>query len=275
MTETSTDLQKRRRRAGLGLGMTSLTVLVILAVIATLVISHSVTGDSTIEQPRLEAPNPDAPADDSGGAGNLSAENALATRPMVALPPQAARPQRMTTRAAGPPIDIPQPDTSVGRWIPGGFPNTPEGALAQLRALDEAGMAGGDPAVYARAYRTLSLPDAPRPESTGLYSLLSSMRSSAGIAPKGLIPDLSVHYQVTHGQIKGTTDNGRYAVVCVLGQLSVDYQGQTLTAGVGDCQAMRWTGTAWRISPGALAAPAPSAWPGSEDAVRAGYRELI
>ncbi len=274
MTETSTQ-QRRRRRAGLGLGVISLTVVVILAVIAALVISRSVTGDSTNGPPAPKTPSPDAPADNSGGEWNLAAENALATRPMVALPPQAARPQRMTTKAAGPPIDIPEPDTTVGRWIPDGFPGTPEGALAQLKALDEAGMAGGDPAVYTRAYRSLSLPDAPRPGSTGLYSLLSSMRSSAGIAPRGLIPDLSVHYQVTHGQIKGATDNGRYVVVCVLGQLSVDYQGQTLTAGVGDCQAMRWTGTAWRISPGALAAPAPSAWPGSDDAVRAGYRELI
>jgi hypothetical protein len=37
---------------------------------------------------------------------------------------------------------------------------------------------------------------------------------------------------------------------------------------------MRWSGTDWRISPGALAAAASSAWPGSADALKAGYREL-
>jgi hypothetical protein len=84
-----------------------------------------------------------------------------------------------------------------------------------------------------------------------------------------------VTYQVTHGLVKGSTDTGRYAVVCVLGELAVGYQGRAISAGVGDCQAMRWTGTDWRISPGVLAAPASSAWPGSADAVTAGYQELI
>ena len=50
--------------------------------------------------------------------------------------------------------------------------------------------------------------------------------------------------------------------------------GQTVTAGIGDCQALRWNGHRWRIAAMPLAAPAPSAWPGSEDAVSVGYREL-
>jgi hypothetical protein len=48
--------------------------------------------------------------------------------------------------------------------------------LAQLKALNEAAMRGGDPAVYARGYGLLALPGAPPAENTGLYSLLRSMR---------------------------------------------------------------------------------------------------
>jgi hypothetical protein len=83
-----------------------------------------------------------------------------------------------------------------------------------------------------------------------------------------------VTYHVTEGLIKGSLDGGRYAVVCVLGELAAGYEGRTISGGVGDCQAMRWTPDGWRISPGALAARATSAWPGSADAVKAGYREL-
>lgn len=269
MASPTTNPQQRRRRARLGLSAIVVAVLAVLALAGALVVSHYVT-DRPAPAP---APPPSGPAPDSGG-WDLARQHALATASMTALPPQAAQPQPMTTETAGEPITVPAAGHTAGRWISGGFPGTPEGALGQLKTLDETAMRGGDPATYARGYRQLAMPGAPQPESTGLYSLLRSMRGSAGLPPTGPVPDLTVNYQVTHGQIKGTTDGGRYVVACVLGQLSVDYQGQTLTAGVGDCQALRRVGGDWRISPGPLPAPAPSAWPGSADAVHAGYRDL-
>ncbi|GAA2798774.1 hypothetical protein [Saccharopolyspora taberi] len=269
MAPPFTEQQQRRRRAGLALSMIALAVLAVLALAGALVVSHYIT---SAPAPAPAPPRP-GPAPDTGG-WDLAAEHALATAPMVALPPQSAQPQPMTTERAGDPIVVPPAGQTAGRWVAGGFPSTPEGALGQLKVLDEAAMRGGDPATYALGYRTLALPGAPQPENTGLYSLLRSMRSSAGLNPTGPLPDLTVTYQVTHGQIKGVVDDGRYVVACVLGQLSVDYQGQTLTAGVGDCQALRHVGGDWRISPGPLAAPAPCAWPGSADAVHAGYRDL-
>jgi len=270
MSRTPTDGQARRR-AGLTLLVIIVAVVVLIAALAAVVIAHDTTGPSSAPatSPGV-APTP--PPGDEDWA--VAAQEALAPLPMLQLPPQAAQPQVMTTQTAGPAITLPRPALTVGRWIPGGFPATAQGALAQLKALDETGMQGGDPQVYARAYRELSLPGAPGPGSTGLSAVLTSFRSHAGLADTGTVADLRVTYQVTHGLVKGSTDAGRYTVVCVLGQLSVDYQGRTISAGVGDCQAMRWTGTDWRISPGALAAPASSAWPGSADAVKVGYREL-
>ncbi|MGH4007000.1 MAG: hypothetical protein ACRDTH_02310 [Pseudonocardiaceae bacterium] len=270
MSQTPAD-DRARRRAGLTLLGIIAAVAALIGALAAVVIAHYATGPASAPgTSRGTAPAPPTTSDEDPAA----ARDALASRPMLQLPPQAAQPQVMTTQIAGPAITLPQPTLTGGRWIPGGFPATAEGALAQLQALNETGMNGGDPQVYARAYRELSLPGAPDPGSTGLSSVLTSFRSHAGLPDTGTVPELGVIYQITHGLVKGSTDAGRYTVVCVLGQLSVDYQGRTISAGVGDCQAMRWTGTDWRISPGALAAPASSAWPGSADALKAGYRGL-
>lgn len=264
-------IDKDRRRPGVAVFGIVGAVVVLIAVLIFVLISN------TSEAPAAPGPVPGpAPATRASGGDSwdTAAADALANRPMLGLPAQAAQPQTLTTVTAGPAITLPVPTQTAGRWIPGGFPATLEGALAQLKALDENGMRGGDPQVYARAYRELSVPGAPDPRLTGLSAVLTSFRSRAGLDDTGVIPGLQVTYPVTHGLVKGSTDSGRYTVVCVLGQLSVDYQGRAVSAGVGDCQAMRWTGSGWRISPGALAAPASSAWPGSADAVKAGYREL-
>jgi hypothetical protein len=230
-----------RRRAGLTLFGIVVAVVGLIGALVAIVIAHHA-------RDRSSAPTTVTPAPPSSEDSKAAAENELAARPMLILPAQAAQPQVMTTQTAGPAITLPPPARTAGRWIPGGLPVTAEGAMAQLKALDETGMKGGDPQVYARAYRELSLPGAPDPGSTSLSAVLRSFRSHAGLADTGVIPGLDVIYQVTQGLVKGSTDAGRYTVVCVLGELSVGYEGRTISAGVGDCQAMRWSGTDWRIS---------------------------
>ncbi|NYH77138.1 hypothetical protein FHR84_000452 [Actinopolyspora biskrensis] len=268
----SAQQRHRQRRARLGLSAV-LGALAVLVLIAALVTARSITEDrSAPSSPTPRTPS-SKPSRESGN-WNVDAQQSLAAREMAQLPPAAARPHPLSTERAGPPITLPAPERTRGQWIPTGFPDTPRGALAQLAALDETAMRGGDPGVYARGYRELALDGAPNPESTGLYSLLTSMRSSAGLKETGSVPDLRVGYEATHGQIKGTTDNERYVVACVLGQFSVDHRGRTISAGVGDCQALRHVEGRWRISPGPLPAAAPSAWPGSSAAVRADYRPI-
>lgn len=274
MTAAPTERQARHR-AGMTLASIAALIVVVVAGIVAVVITRHVTSPDNA--------TPAAPATSSAASTSSTPvtpndtgaeERALAVRPMVRLPAQAAQPQAMTTTTAGPEIDVPEPRVTAARWIPGGFPPTPEGALGQLKALNETALAAGDPQVYARAYRDMSLAGAPDPGSTGLFSLLTRLRASAEFPATGSVSGMSAAFEVNHGQVKGTAADGTFVVVCVLGQFSVDYQGQVVTSGVGDCQAMRWTGTAWRIAAGTLAAPAPSAWPGSADAVKAGYREL-
>jgi hypothetical protein len=77
-------------------------------------------------------------------------------------------------------------------------------------------------------------------------------------------------YRVVQGQIKGTVGPD-FVVACVLGEATVS-AATVGRGGAGDCQRMVWSDERWWIGPGAQPAPAPSAWPGSADAIRAGWR---
>ncbi|KJK43565.1 hypothetical protein UK23_32715 [Lentzea aerocolonigenes] len=252
------------------MGSIVVVAIVLLGAVAAVVGAHYAT------KPPSPPTNFPAPTLEivTGSGTPTQDENLLAVAPMLQLPAQAAQPQAMTAGSAGPVLAIARPTISVNRWIPGGFPDTPEGALGQLKALNETALASADPQVYARGYRELSEPGAPDPGSTGLAALLRSMRSRAQLPATGSVAGLTASYLVTHGQVKGAVPASHYVVVCVLGQLSIGFNGEVAAAGVGDCQAMRWSGTEWRIASGALAAAAPCAWPGSADMVKAGYREL-
>lgn len=260
-----------RRRAGLVLGgIAALILLVIVAVVAFLL---GQGGDpAPVPAPGDPAAQPPAASD---GGWDVAAETALATRPMLELPDSASQPHNLSTDTAGPPIELPSPGVTSGRLVAGGFPDTPEGALAQLAALTEAALAGGDPAAYRQAYESVALPGAPAADSTVWFRNLQQLRAGAGLPRTGAVAGLDLRYRTTSGLIKGTTDGGRYAVVCVLGDYTAQYQGRSLSGGFGDCQAFRHVDGEWRISPGAAAAKAPSAWPGTAEAVAAGYRDLV
>ena len=264
------DFDKRRYRLSPELCEAAITlgVLALLAVVVAFVISRIAPDDGPAPRPSPQPLIGAIPEDRDRDVLEL------VRRPMLQLPEQAIQPQPLSTDSAGPAITIPRTQQQAGRWIPGSTPGSPEGALAQLAALDETALRGADPATYTRGFTEQSESGAPPADNTGLYALLRSLRTSAGMGPAGMVPGLTADYDVAQGQIKGTAERGNLVVACVLGQYSVDYRGQTVTAGIGDCQAMRWNGREWRIADTPLAAPAPSAWPGSADAVAAGYRDL-
>lgn len=265
----------RRRRAGLTLGGFAVIAVVVLVALVVWLLGRGLAPDQPTPALPL-APGgaaPGAPAPDSGG-WDVTAETALATAPMVQFPESAALPHALTTDTAGPPLALPPPGPNRPGVVAGGFPSTAEGAVAQLAALTEVGLSGGDPQGYALAYRSIALPGAPAAETTGAYTGLENTRSRAGLPASGVVPNLVFDFKTTDGLIKGTTDGGRYAVVCVLGELTAGINGQSISGGAADCQAMRYVNGDWRISPGAPATRAPTAWPGTAEAVRAGYRAV-
>jgi hypothetical protein len=224
------------------------------------------------------APPHPAPRPHTADGWDWTGEAALAGAPMPVLDPRAAQPQDLAANPNPAVLALPRPRLVAGP-LAYGLPGTPEGAIAALTVLDEAGLRGGDPHAYAGAYQATATPGAPSAEQSRLFGLLSDMRSHAGLPPAGPVTDLTITYQVVQAQVKGLRDGGHYAVVCVLGELAIDYQGRLLATGVSDCQALRYLPTSdgggqWRISPGTAAARGADAWPGSDDSFRTGYLEV-
>lgn len=244
-----------------------------------LVAGLALAGLLVVLRPPAPAPPPPGvptiPRPDDGW--DWAGEADLAGAPMPLLHPRAAQPQALATTPNPLLLTLPAPRGASGAAAYG-LPATPQGAVAALSLLAETGLRGGDPEAYAQAYRTVAAPGAPPAERSRLFGLLTDMRSRADLPPTGPVPGMTITYQVVQGQVKGLRDAGHYAVVCVLGELAIGYQGRLLATGVSDCQALRYLptpgGGQWRISPGSPAARGADAWPGSDDSFRTGYLEV-
>ncbi len=215
---------------------------------------------------------PSASAGASGAIGSSTVEqDALAARPMLQLPASAANPQPLVSATAGPPISLPAATDST-QLVPTGFPHTPEGALAQLAAIDTMALRDANPAQVRAVHDWAAAPGAVDIAHWNMTVAVTAVLTGAG-QPAGAA-DVRSTFTPLAGQIKGSLGPD-FAVVCVLGEWSVTYRSASQAgAGAGDCQRMVWSAGRWRIGPGPQPAYAPSAWPGSADAVRAGWRSL-
>lgn len=71
------------------------------------------------------------------------------------------------------------------------------------------------------------------------------------------------------GLVKGT-DGPDWTLACVLVDVRAAISVES-RMGYGLCAPMEWTQDRWRLAAGEVAAPAPSTWPGSALAARAGW----
>lgn len=196
-------------------------------------------------------------------------QDALAAKAMTQLPASAAFPQPLAQTTSGPPIRLPAA-TSTSGLVPTGFPRTPQGALAQLAAIDVRALRDLAAAQVAQVHQWATVPDA-----VPLREWTPFVAASAALAASGLADGsaaLESTFTPVAGQIKGTV-GADFVVACVLGEWQVTYRA-TSRAGAADCQRLVWSRGRWRIGAGDQPAYAPSAWPGSADAVRAGWRGL-
>lgn len=247
-----------------------------IGVLAGLVYLVAVTlfGTGTVANPPQAKPSPSstsstAPVQGQDPIALRDNEDALAALPMLQLLPSAAQPQPLVTATAGPPIRLPKA-TVLTQLVPTGFPRTPQGAVAQLAAIDEAALQNLSRAQVQLVYGWAVMPGAVSRQDWNM-----SVGVNAGLAGAGLTDstsELRVSYTVTGAQVKGTLDGGNFVVACVLGEVDGNYR-NSARAGAGDCQRMVWSAGRWRIGPGPQPAYAPSAWPGSADSVRAGWLE--
>src|SRR5665647_3505664 len=88
--------------------------------------------------PKIIASAPPSPSTSTSASAEValkSAKNALASKPMLQIAPADALPQPIATSTAGTPVTLPKATDTTG-LIPTGYPHTPQGAVAQLAAID-------------------------------------------------------------------------------------------------------------------------------------------
>ncbi|WP_226367299.1 hypothetical protein [Pseudonocardia sp. ICBG162] len=221
------------------------------------------------------APPQPAPIGTGDSASGPAAEAELAARPMLQIPLAAIQPHALSTRTAGPPIVLPAPQQFVATLVPTGFPDTAEGAVAQLVELMRVGLSGGDPQVWAQTYNSVAEPGAQPASRTTTSNDLADLRRGAHLRPTGPSSSgLRMSWTPTSAMVKGSTADGTYVVACALGEFVADNNGRVVSFGWGDCLPMRRVNDQWKIASGPTAATAPSAWPGSDEAIAAGWRDI-
>lgn len=200
-----------------------------------------------------------------------------AAAPMLQVTPDDAR--RGTPAAvAGPVIDVP-PATGAGPvQVPTGFPRTPEGALAQLAAIETTVLQAMSIPQANDVHAQWALPGAP---DAANWPLTKNVQSFLASADQGQSKDPTVAVTATPvaGQVKAT-DGPDWVVACALLDVRATITAEARIA-YGYCERMQWhpeptrentAGGRWMIAPGTPAATAPSTWPGTEIAFKAGWR---
>lgn len=203
-------------------------------------------------------------------AGLVSTRDELAARAMPQVPQSASRPSAISLQDPGPPIVLP-PATGLGpAGVPTGFPRTPQGALAQLAALDAAALSSGSVAGARAVIAGWALPGGPTTTSWSGVRAIAGLLEAAGVA--GGTGQLAVVATPSMGLIKGT-DGPDFVIPCIDFAIDVTVN-TTARAAIADCQRMVWSGERWLIGPGPEPADPPSVWPGSELSITVGYRDL-
>ena len=156
--------------------------------------------------------------------------------------------------------------------VPAGFPRTPEGAVAQLAAIETTVLDGMSIAVANHVYAQWALPGG---VGVAGWEITQDVQAFLATAQMGSEKDIASSVVATPAaaQVKGT-DGTDWVLACVLLDMRA-----TITAdaamGYGYCERMQWRAGRWMIAPGTPPAAAPSTWPGSDLSIKAGWRTWV
>lgn len=215
---------------------------------------------------------PSSPVSTPAGSGSSAApagRDEIAAAPMYKVDPADAYGGETATEVAAA-IRIPQ--ATVGRGPAGvatGFPHSPEGAVGQLAAIEQTVLESMDLQVVRDIHTGWVMAGGPAFDQWELTQDVTTFLS-AGQQP-GTAKEVTTTVAVTPAaaMVKGT-DGPDWAVACVLldvrASIKVDSR-----IGYGYCARMQWAGDRWMVATGAEPARAPSTWPGSKQAVAAGW----
>ena len=208
-----------------------------------------------------------AHADDDPG----QRRDAIAAAPMATVAEDAGLTPGVAI-ALPPAIRLPAATTVGASGVSSGFPRTPEGAAAQLAAIEVRVLSAMSLPLATEVYRDWAMPGgvgaADWSQTRNVQSFLTHARQSSN----QLDPGTLVSVTPAAIQIKGT-DGPDWVVACVLLDVRAALRAEA-RMGYGTCERMQWTGDRWLIGPGVPPAPAPSTWPGSDASVEAGWQPV-
>ncbi|MCA0253370.1 MAG: hypothetical protein LCH76_14005 [Actinobacteria bacterium] len=167
-------------------------------------------------------------------------------------------------------IHIPLPVDGRGpAGVATGLPHTPEGAVAQLAAIEQQVLEAMSLPVARQVWQAWTLPGAPAFEQWELTHSVQSFLASARQAGDTKDTTTVVTATPAAALIKGV-DGPDWVLACVL----LDVRAVVVIEarmGYGHCARMEWAEGRWQIASGEAPAVAPSTWPGSKLAVEAGW----
>lgn len=201
----------------------------------------------------------------------LDPRDQLAAARMPEVDESAAHPAPISDQDPGPSIVLPVSTTVGPAGVPTGFPQTPEGAMAQLAAIDQTAFHSGSLAGARDVIRAWALPGGPTAANWSVARAVGTLLDTAGLSGGGSA-QLAVVLTPLMGLIKGTVGR-EFVVPCVDFELDVTLT-QTARGAVADCQRMVWQTDRWLIGSGEEPATPPSVWPDTDLAISVGYRDL-
>ena len=193
----------------------------------------------------------------------------IATDPMLQVPAAAASTPEVSTTLA-PTLLVPTSNTLGPAGVTTGFPHTPAGAVAQLAAIEVPVVQAISIPVALEVHDAWALPGGVSGASWAMTRNVQVFLTT--LAQQGHAMDGTVLVTATPaaGMVKGV-DGPDWVLACVL--LDVHASVVTLAEiGYGHCEPMAWHDSRWMIAPGTPPAEAPSVWPGSDLALKAGWR---
>lgn len=217
--------------------------------------TDQIVGDGASPGGGFDPPSPTQLRDQIAAAPMASLDQAAATQPDPALTP-------------APPIHLPAALDGRGPAGVGIYGHTPQGAVAQLAAIDVAVLEAMDIAYTGDVHTVWVMPGGPSLEQ---WDLAVNVAAFLRGARQGPAKDTATTVTVdpAGGLVKGT-DGPDWVLACVLLDIRATIQTE-YRMGWGHCARMQWADNRWRIAPGIPPAGAPSAWPGSKAAVAAGW----
>jgi len=208
---------------------------------------------------------------DGNATGGRAGGTFVAALQVDAGNPDEFRPGPLSTDHAGT-LTIPQARTLGPAQVATGFPRTPEGALAQLIAIDKRAI---EPVSLVTAQDVISAWAAeggPTSTSWSGVKAVAIMLDTAGLPANGS-PELQIELRPTMGLVRDSTGDGTTPCVDFV-MVASGRDATPSEVSVADCQHMVWVDGRWMIGRGPEAEPAPSLWPGTQASYDAGYQWL-